>query len=252
MLVGARSGRPPAALAPVAASVVAVRAPARAAVPSRALGATDIEGQPARAARSSVSMPPANAPVDSSVQTTATEPAPAALGSIAPLAAARVTRASQAVTEARPIASPSPLPIGAAPESPKAVEGGASSADTMEALLAAADTARLHGRATDATGFLRRAVALHPTDGRAPLAAFTLGRMLLVKLGQPRAAAAAFAQARGLAPDGPLAEDALAREVEAWAGASDRARAHDRATEYLQRYPGGRRGGTVRAFGGLE
>jgi hypothetical protein len=54
------------------------------------------------------------------------------------------------------------------------------------------------------------------SDPRAPLAAFTLGRVLLRELARPREAAAAFAQARALAPRGPFVEDALAREVEAW------------------------------------
>ena len=52
-------------------------------------------------------------------------------------------------------------------------------------------------------------------------AAFSLGRVLLGELRRPAEAAQAFARARKLAPDGPLAEDALAREVEAWARAGN-------------------------------
>ena len=62
---------------------------------------------------------------------------------------------------------------------------------------------------------LRKLLREHPDDPRAPLAAFTLGRLLLMELGRPAEAAAAFAQARRLSPTGPFAEDALAREVEA-------------------------------------
>jgi RNA polymerase sigma factor (sigma-70 family) len=55
-----------------------------------------------------------------------------------------------------------------------------------------------------------------------------------------------------LAPDGPLAEDALAREVEAWSRCGEVEIARARATTYSQRYPRGRRAQMVRRFGGLE
>jgi len=215
--------------------------------------------RPAHAARSLAAAPPSRATVagTSAGAAAAAEPSEAAEPSQAAIAALpappSVGGAAAIEPSPEPRTSASPLPLaGAAEPGSASAPNDRSTADTMEALLAAADAARLAGRATEATARLRRAVTLHPTDGRAPLAAFTLGRMLLVKLGAPREAAAAFAQARHLAPEGPLAEDALAREVEAWAGASDRAQAHDRAAEYLRRYPAGRRVRTVRAFGGLE
>ena len=97
----------------------------------------------------------------------------------------------------------------------------------MPDLLLAGDVARLSGHAAAAVAPLSRAVTLHPGDPRAPLAAFTLGRVHLEDLGAPRDAAIAFARARELAPDGPLAEDALAREVEAWSRAGEAEREHD-------------------------
>lgn len=124
--------------------------------------------------------------------------------------------------------------------------------DGMEDLLLAGDVARLSGHAGAAVAPLTRAVALHPDDPRAPLAAFTLGRVHLEDLGAPRDAALAFARARTLAPDGPLAEDALAREVEAWSRAGETETARARAVAYIQRYPQGRRVHAVRRFGGLE
>jgi len=54
-------------------------------------------------------------------------------------------------------------------------------------------------------------VALVRWRRRAPLAAFTLGRMLLMELANPTEAAGAFAEARRLSPHGPLAEAALAK-----------------------------------------
>lgn len=124
--------------------------------------------------------------------------------------------------------------------------------DGMEDLLLAGDVARLSGHAGAAVAPLTRAVALHADDPRAPLAAFTLGRVHLEDLGAPRDAALAFARARTLAPDGPLAEDALAREVEAWSRAGETEIARARAATYIQRYPQGRRVHAVRRFGGLE
>ena len=145
----------------------------------------------------------------------------------------------------------SPAPRG------EGIDRGASTApvqpaETAETLLAAADAARLQGRAEEGAALLRRIVQHHRADPRAPLAAFTLGRVLLMELGQPRQAAAAFAEARALAPHGPFAEDALAREVEAWAKAGDDAKARARARDYLRTYPSGRRVPAVRALGGGE
>jgi len=125
---------------------------------------------------------------------------------------------------------------------PPVVERGEESAG---ALLANADRARLAGRFEEGASLLRRLVDEHPADQRAPLAAFSLGRLLLGELGRPGEAARAFARARALAPEGPLAEDALAREAEAWARAKDLGRARARAAEYARTYPNGRRAADV-------
>ena len=121
-----------------------------------------------------------------------------------------------------------------------------------EDLMLAADAARLSGHPASAVPYLRRLLREHPADVRGPVAAFTLGRVLLAELGRPAEAADAFAQSRRLAPDGPLAADALAREVEAAARAGDAARARRAATDYLARYPRGPRAAEVRRASGLE
>ena len=131
-------------------------------------------------------------------------------------------------------------------------EGSSAVRDTPDDLLLAADVARLGGRPDRAVAPLQRVIADHAFDPRAPLAAFTLGRTLLEQLGRPRDAAQAFATTRRLDRGGALTQDALAREVESWAGAGDAERAHDRALEYVKLYPAGRRLAAVRRFGGLD
>jgi transmembrane sensor len=133
-----------------------------------------------------------------------------------------------------------------------AAEGPNAVRDTPDDLLLAADVARLGGRPDRAVAPLQRVIADHAFDPRAPLAAFTLGRTLLEQLGRPRDAAHAFATARRLDRGGALTQDALAREVESWAGAGDTERAHARALEYVKLYPEGRRLVAVRRLGGLD
>jgi transmembrane sensor len=102
-------------------------------------------------------------------------------------------------------------------------------------LMADADRARLAGRFEEGAGLLERLVREHPGDPRAPLAAFSLGRLLFGELGHPAEAARAFARARALAPEGPLAQEALAREAEAWSRAGDPERARACEAEYRAR-----------------
>ena len=130
--------------------------------------------------------------------------------------------------------------------------GQAVPAPSAADLLAAADVDRSAGRRGESVALLRRLLHEHRDDVRAPLAAFTLGRILLMELAQPGEAASAFAQARALAPAGPFAEDALAREAEAWNKAGDAGKATARAREYLRLYPHGRRAGFLQGLIGSE
>jgi transmembrane sensor len=132
------------------------------------------------------------------------------------------------------------------------LDGPSAVRDTPDDLLLAADVARLGGQPARAVAPLERVVSRHAGDSRAPLAAFTLGRVLLDQLGRPREAANAFASARRLAPAGALAQDALAREVESLSRAGDTTRARSRAQKYLELYPNDRRAASVRRFGGIE
>ena len=119
-------------------------------------------------------------------------------------------------------------------------------------LMLLADVARLASHPQEAVAPLKKVVAGSPSDPRAPLAAFTLGRVLLDELGDPRQAASAFGRALSLDPEGPMAQDALAREVEAWSRAGEPVVAHEKAMEYLRKYPDGRRTGLVKRYGGVD
>jgi transmembrane sensor len=113
--------------------------------------------------------------------------------------------------------------------------------EDLAGLLLAADAARLSGHPRDAARYLEHLVERYPESPSAPLAAFTLGRLTLYELRQPALAAAGFARAYALAPNGPMAEDALAREAEAYHQAGDVRRTKSAAQRYLARYPNGAR-----------
>jgi transmembrane sensor len=130
-------------------------------------------------------------------------------------------------------------------EGPEAVHNDAGD------LLLVADVARLSGHPSAAEAALRRVLRHHGGDARAPLAAFTLGRLLLNDYGRPADAARAFSRARQLAPRGVLAQDALAREVECRARAGQKELARSLAEQYRKTYPAGQRTKTVEHYGGL-
>lgn len=102
-----------------------------------------------------------------------------------------------------------------------------------------ADAARLAGNHRGATSALIRLLDEHSDDPRAPLAAFTLGRVLMDTGHSASTAARAFAKARKLAPQGPLVEDALLREIEAWLEDGDSRRVRRRCDKYLRLFPDG-------------
>lgn len=121
-----------------------------------------------------------------------------------------------------------------------------------EDLLLIADIARLSNHPAQAIAPLEKLLRTHRGDSRAALCAFTLGRVLLEDLGKPRQAAAAFREAQSLDPGFAMIEDALAREVKALWQAGDPVAAHDRAVEYLRRFPEGRSARLVRRFGAID
>ncbi len=123
---------------------------------------------------------------------------------------------------------------------------GPQGVDDAEGLLAAADVAKLAGRPGEAVPFLERVLRDFRTDSRAAIAAFSLGKIQMNS--SPALAAARFSEARTLAPSSALAEDALAREADAWALAGARDKASSAARLYLQRYPTGQRVDAMRRY----
>jgi transmembrane sensor len=120
-------------------------------------------------------------------------------------------------------------------------------ADVPEDHMLAADVARLSGHPQQAVVHLRAVSERFPDDPRAPVAAFTLGRVLK-DLERPGEAAAAFRRARTLWPRGPLALDAWAGEAEALRDAGDLEAAERLAVRYLERHPSGRHAQAMRAL----
>ncbi|HEY3665572.1 MAG TPA: FecR domain-containing protein [Polyangiaceae bacterium] len=120
--------------------------------------------------------------------------------------------------------------------------------DEPQDLLLAADVARLSSHPAQAVAPLRKVSQLYPKDPRAPVAAFTLGRVLLDDLGRASEAASAFALAESLWPSGPLAGDALAREVEALKRSGQMPQARAIAEKYVTRHPDGRHAAALRAM----
>lgn len=115
----------------------------------------------------------------------------------------------------------------------------ASAAAPVDDLFVLVDVARLSGHPDDALAPLRRILRDHSKDPRAPLAAFTLGRVQLDSLGDARAAADAFDRALALGIGDGLREDAHLRRIEALGRAGDAAAASRAAREYVARYPNG-------------
>jgi len=176
---------------------------------------------------------------------------PEGLGSAAtpPLEPPAARGTPRAPREVEPEASPVPLERHSAADwRPLAERGDYESAyqalaagevdDEVETLLLAADAARLSGHGAAALPYLARA-ASHEDDPRALLASFTRGR-ILVSLGRPSEGAAELERVIARSPTSALAEDALARAIDAHQRAGDHERARALSRRYLREHPGGR------------
>ncbi|MEO5768594.1 MAG: FecR domain-containing protein [Polyangia bacterium] len=149
-------------------------------------------------------------------------------------------RTPRRVVPASPSGAPS-VPLGRRTGAPR-------SEDTAKALLKTAVDARAVGSPAEAAIALRTIVDRWPGDPRAPYAAFMLGRVLLDDLNRPLEAAQTFASVLRLDPTTPLAEDALAREIEAWSRAGRAALVRERARSFLSQFPNGLHAEEIRAI----
>lgn len=110
-----------------------------------------------------------------------------------------------------------------------------STASSPDDLLALADVARLSGHPADAVAPLETLLSRHGRDDAAPLAAYTLGRVLL-SLSRASDAAHAFDRALSLGAPRAIEEDARLQLVRARAAAGDRAGAQRAADDFRARY----------------
>jgi len=108
---------------------------------------------------------------------------------------------------------------------------------SLDDVLGAADEARLRGDNEQALQLLDDGLRAHPSDPLRQVALFTRARILGDALQRPHEAALGYAEARAAAPHGSLAEDALAREIEALHAAGDLETMQTRRTEYLELFP---------------
>jgi hypothetical protein len=163
----------------------------------------------------------------------------------------------KAVAPAPAVGSPSPAPLVAAPspgetwrrfaaegknDQAYAVLGQAGIASESESasvadLFALADVARLSGHPADAVDPLQRIVADHSNDGRAPLAALTLGRVRLRSLAMPAAAAQSLEKAIALGIPVQLAEETHGLLIESLSRMGDRERARTEYERFRARFP---------------
>jgi tetratricopeptide (TPR) repeat protein len=106
-------------------------------------------------------------------------------------------------------------------------------------LLDLGNAARRAGDAAGAARAYEQLLTSHPTDGRAGLAAFELGRLRMDRLGDVPGAITALQKAVMMAPGSGFREDAMARLVQAYAAAGATERCRSAQAAYLKSYPGG-------------
>lgn len=110
---------------------------------------------------------------------------------------------------------------------------------SADELMVLVDVARATGNRGRAIQALRRVTESFVSNPNAPIAAMTLGRMLL-QAGDRKGASEAFSLYRRLSPEGDFAEDALASDIQAAVEAGDWERAQTLAKQYETDFPDGR------------
>jgi tetratricopeptide (TPR) repeat protein len=142
-----------------------------------------------------------------------------------------------AATDA-PAATPPSAVKGDAPASAPQVSAVASPPSARE-LFEKAGESRRAGDAASAARAYEELLRLHPSDGRASLSAFELGRLRMDRLGDPAGAITALERAVALNIGPSFREDALARLVSIYASQGNFAACGRARERYLSSYPGG-------------
>lgn len=110
---------------------------------------------------------------------------------------------------------------------------------SADELMILVDVARATGNRGRAIQALRRVTRSFVSDPNAPIAAMTLGRMLM-QAGDHKGASEAFLLYRRLSPEGDFAEDALASDIQAAVEEGNLERAQALAKQYETDFPDGR------------
>jgi predicted Zn-dependent protease len=110
---------------------------------------------------------------------------------------------------------------------------------SADELMILVDVARATGNRGRAIQALRRVTQSFVSDPNAPIAAMTLGRMLM-QAGDHKGASEAFLLYRRLSPQGDFAEDALASDIQAAVEEGNLERAQALAKQYETDFPDGR------------
>jgi TolA-binding protein len=125
-------------------------------------------------------------------------------------------------------------------------EHAAKTEPTAQELFESANAARQAGDARDAAASYEALLHRHPTDARAGLAAFELGRLKMDQLGDTRGAVAALQSAVATAPSSGFREDALARLARAYGTLGKVESCERMRSAYLASYPNGVHASAVR------
>ncbi len=137
--------------------------------------------------------------------------------------------------------------------SPAANTAGSGEEPSAQELFERGNAARQWGDARGAATSYEALLRRYPSDARAGLAAFELGRIDMDVLGDVNGAIHALHRAVGLAPGSSFREDALARLVQAYSTMGDPVRCERAQKTYLETYPSGVHVGAVKkACGGAR
>ncbi len=172
--------------------------------------------------------------VVASIEPSASEPAVEPPSSEVPAERPRpdpAPRLSSRPSDSAARGSGSPAPLRTQPAAPES-----DAVETANSLLTRAEQARLDGDAARARALYLSVDRLFPRSQQASTAIFLLARLRADVDRDWRGAVEDFSRYLSIAPDGPFAEAAAGRRIEALLRAGDFVGARQRSTEYLQRY----------------